>query len=146
MSADQPQHRRDVLHERWTADGPPAYSVAADVSTRIVRLMSQYTGRGPTKARTTLNTNFVLVVLEDTLTRGERSLVAAGEVEAVRNHRRKFQDVMRPEAIAAIEEVTGRHVRTFLSDMDPEAGVSIELFLLEPLPETGQSVVVETHE
>jgi hypothetical protein len=35
-----------------------------------VRLLSQYTGRGPTKARTFFNDDMVTVVLQDTLTKG----------------------------------------------------------------------------
>jgi hypothetical protein len=37
----------------------------------------------------------VFVVLQDTLTRGERSLVVAGESEAVLDVRRRWQNVMR---------------------------------------------------
>ena len=40
-----------------------------------MRLLSQYTGRGPTKARTFLNEDMVTIVLQDTLTKGERTLV-----------------------------------------------------------------------
>ena len=40
------------------------YSVAAQISKGIVKLISTYTGRGPTKARTTLNTNFATVLLD----------------------------------------------------------------------------------
>src|SRR3712207_8062515 len=35
-----------------SAEPRPSYSMAAHISTQMVRLMSQYTGRGPTKART----------------------------------------------------------------------------------------------
>ncbi len=124
-------------------DARPSYSMAAEISTSMVRLMSRYTGRGPTKARTSLNSNFVLVVLEDTLTKAERNLVAAGEVESVRRQRRTFQQLMRDEAVAAVEGITGRHVRVFLSDMSPEAGVSAELFLLDPVEESGEAIVAD---
>src|SRR5258706_453589 len=49
-----------------------AGSVAADISNAVVRLLSDYTGRGPTKARTYLHEDLVSVVLRDTLTKGER--------------------------------------------------------------------------
>jgi uncharacterized protein YbcI len=122
------------------------YSIAARISTRMVKLMSEYTGRGPTKARTTLNTNFVLVVLEDTLTKGERKLVEAGEVEAVRRQRRTFHELMRAEATAAVEEITGRKVRAQLTDMSPEDGVAVEVFLLESRPETGHVYVSDSND
>ena len=101
------------------------------------------TGRGPTRARTTLNANFVLVVLEDTLTKAESNLVAAGETEAVMRQRRTFTTLMRQQAIDAVEETTGRTVRAFLSDIAPEVGIAAQLFLLDPRPETGRAVVAE---
>ena len=121
----------------------PNYSVAARISQAMVHLVSQYVGRGPTRARTSLNTNFALVVLEDSLTKAERNLVAAGELESVRGQRRTFQALMRDEAIRAVQDATGRHVRAFLSDFSAEAGISAQLFLFEPIEETGEIVVAE---
>jgi Na+-translocating membrane potential-generating system (MpsC) len=57
--------------------------LALAISNAVVRELASTTGRGPTQARTTLGENGVFVVLQDTLTRGERTLVAAGEIEAV---------------------------------------------------------------
>ena len=50
----------------------------AAISHAIVGLLREYTGRGPTKARTTIRDNVVLVMLEQTLTKGEQSLVNKG--------------------------------------------------------------------
>lgn len=115
------------------------YSVAERISTQMVRLMSRYTGRGPTKARTTLNTNFATVVLDDTLTKAETNLVAAGEIESVLHQRRTFHRMMRAEAVAAVEHETGRKVRAYLSDIAPEAAVGAHDFIFEPAQETGEA-------
>lgn len=124
-------------------DTGPTYSMAARISTQMVRLMSQYTGRGPTKARTTLNSNFATVVFEDTLTKAERNLVAAGEIESVCQQRRTFNRLMRGEAVAAVEEVVGRKVRAYLNDISPEDGIAVQTFVFEMRPETGEVVVAE---
>src|SRR4028119_921735 len=50
-------------------DAPVGGSKAAAISNHVVRTMSEYTGRGPTRARTHLNDNLVTVVLQDTLTK-----------------------------------------------------------------------------
>jgi uncharacterized protein YbcI len=126
------------------SDGRPSQSIAARISTRLVQILSEYTGRGPTKARTNVNTNFILVVMEDTLTKGERSLVAAGQPESVLQHRKAFQQVIRSDAVAAVEEATGRKVRAFLTDIAPEDDVGVLVFLLEPLPETGTVAVADS--
>ncbi len=99
--------------------------------------MSGYTGRGPTKARTTLNTNLAVVVVDDTLTKAETNLVAAGEIESVLQQRHTFDRTMRAEAVAAIKQETGRRVRAYLSDIAPEAAVGAHVFVFEPEPETG---------
>ena len=52
-------------------------TVAAGISNAVVRLMSEYIGRGPTKARTAISRDVVTVLLQDTLTKAERSLAEA---------------------------------------------------------------------
>ena len=50
----------------------------AAISHAVVGLLREYTGRGPTKSRTTIRDNVVLVMLEQSLTKGEQSLVNKG--------------------------------------------------------------------
>ena len=42
-------------------------SLTAAVSNAVVGIVRDYTGRGPTKARTTIRDNVVLVMLEDSV-------------------------------------------------------------------------------
>jgi uncharacterized protein YbcI len=112
--------------------GALGYSASAQISTQMVQLVLHYTGRGPTKARTTLDPNFVLVVLDDTLTRSERSLLAAHEEDLIRQQRRRLHELMRDEAVAIVERVLGQRVRAFLGDVSPADGVAVAVFLLEP--------------
>jgi uncharacterized protein YbcI len=52
----------------------------------------------------------VFVVLQDTLTRGELTLVDAGEAQAVLDLRRLWQRTMRISCSKKIEDLTGRKV------------------------------------
>jgi uncharacterized protein YbcI len=117
--------------------GPPSPAqgnghVAASISNMMVRLVSEYTGRGPTKARTYFEGDLVSIVLQDTLTRGERSLVRDGRSELVLSTRRAYQATMSEDAIAGIEELTGRKVLAFLSDNHIDPDVAVESFVLTP--------------
>lgn len=94
--------------------------------------MREYTGRGPTKARTYINDDLISVVLQDTLTMGERSLVRDGEVELVLASRKAFQRTMSIQMIAAVERHSGRKVHAFLSDNHIDPDVAVESFVLEP--------------
>jgi uncharacterized protein YbcI len=108
-------------------------SVAGAISKATVKLLLEYTGRGPTKARTYISQDLISVVLQDTLTKGELSLVREGENKLVMETRRAFQRTMSDDMVAAVEEHSGRKVRAFLSDNHIDPDIAVESFVLEPL-------------
>ena len=108
--------------------------LSAAISNTVVRALARTTGRGPTKARTTLGENGVFVVLQDSLTVGERTLTEAGEGAAVLDLRRRWQRVMEVDVRREIEELTGRKVVGFMSDNHIDPDLAVEVFVLEPLP------------
>jgi uncharacterized protein YbcI len=112
----------------------PGYSLPAAISRHVVRLFSEYTGRGPTKARTMISDNVIVCVTHDTLTKGERRLVADGEAEMVVSIRRKFQRTMREDLVSGIELLTGRKVVSFMSDHDADNDYAAEVFVLDAAP------------
>jgi uncharacterized protein YbcI len=105
---------------------------SAAISKTIVRLMSEYTGRGPTKARTTISKDLVVVLLEDTLTKGERSLVADGRDDLVLTTRHAFQQTMRTALVDAVQDITGRDVAAFMSANHVDPDMAVEIFVLSP--------------
>ena len=107
-------------------------AMAAAISNAVVHTTREYTGRGPTKARTHISDEVITCVLADTLTKGERKLVDNGMGEHVRGVRQKFQDAMREELVASIEEITGRKVIGFMSDNHIDPDLASEVFVLEP--------------
>jgi uncharacterized protein YbcI len=107
-------------------------SPAGEISRRSVQLLREYTGRGPTKARTVINHDSVMILLEDTLTKGERKLAELGKGEHVLQTRHQFQVVMRDELVRVVEEETGRQVIAFMSDNHIDPDVAAEVFVLEP--------------
>jgi uncharacterized protein YbcI len=104
----------------------------AAISNHVMQITSEYTGRGPTRARTHMNGNLVCVVLEDTLTKGERRLARDGRLDQVLAMRKAFQGAMRDELVRGIEEITGRRVVAFFSDNHADPDCAIEAFLLAP--------------
>ncbi len=106
---------------------------ASEISNLIVKLLTEFTGRGATKARTHLSEDLVTVVLQDSLTKGERSLVREGKSDLVLEVRLAYQQTMGPQMTVGIERVTGRKVRAFLSANHIEPDIAIETFVLEEL-------------
>lgn len=105
---------------------------AQAISNALVRLLRDYTGRGPTQAYTTITDSHVIVVLRDALLKAERSLVQDGHAEAVIDMRRRFQRTMKSALVAAIEANTGREVLAFLSDHHIDPDIAVEVFILKP--------------
>jgi uncharacterized protein YbcI len=116
------------------ADG----ELAASISRTVVRALSRTTGRCPTKAKTTIGENGVFVVLQDTLTHGERTLSDAGQGRAVLDLRRRWQAVMQADVSRDIEELTGRKVIGFMSDNHIDPDLAVEVFILEPRVANGR--------
>jgi uncharacterized protein YbcI len=102
----------------------------AMISREIVRLQAEYYGKGPTKAKTYIVDDLVVVVLEESFTRAEKTLVERGEREAIQHIRRRFQQAMADSFTSVVEQATGRKVRAFLSETDIAQDVSVETFLL----------------
>jgi uncharacterized protein YbcI len=115
-------------------------SLAAAISRHVVRVVSEYTGRGPTKARSSIRDNVVVCVTVDNMTKGEHHLVNAGEGDAVVAIRRKFQTTMKDDLVGGIETLTGRRVVSFMSDHDAENDHAVEAFILDGPPELERSV------
>ena len=113
-------------------DGPDKTlgEMRAMISKEIVRLQAEYYGKGPTKAKTYIVEDLVVVVLEETFTRAEKTLAERGERDAIQHIRRRFQQQMAENFTSVVEQATGRKVRTFLSETDIETDVSVETFLL----------------
>jgi uncharacterized protein YbcI len=113
------------------ADASDRGQLAASISSAVVHLFTEHTGRGPTRARTTIDGDLVVVILQDGLTKAERTLVRAGKREEVLLLRRAFQDTMSVELIAAVERLTRRSVQAFMSANHTEADAAAEIFLLD---------------
>jgi uncharacterized protein YbcI len=82
--------------------------------------------------RAFVHQDLVVCLLEDGATRAERNLVAAGKPDLVRLQRDALQRALAPQLIAAVERLTCRKVRLFLSGSDHGGGSAIEAFVLDP--------------
>jgi uncharacterized protein YbcI len=106
-----------------------------EVSNAMVQLYKELFGRGPTKTRTSYaGPDLLVTTLENSLTRIERTMADAGEHERLRDLRMHFQYLNEDDFVAAVERITGRKVRAFVSGMDIKRDVASELFYLEPEP------------
>jgi uncharacterized protein YbcI len=112
---------------------PARGETLAQISTGLVQLHSRYYGKGPTKAKTHQLNDLVVSILRGGFTRVERTLLDAGQVESVYQMRRSFQQAMEGEFRRVVEEATGRKVIAYMSAINVDPDLAVELFVLEPL-------------
>lgn len=118
----------EVVHEATGGRQPALLAI----SNAMVKLYKELFGRGPTRARTNYAGPDILIsTLRDTLTPAERSLVALGEFQRLRDTRTFFQHAAEAQFRGAVEEATGRKVVAFTSGIDVKEDLSSEVFYLE---------------
>jgi len=111
--------------------GAQAGEQLAAVTNGIVRLFREYYGRGPTKAKSYLLDDRILVcVLEDTMTTVERTLLEQGLGDKVRDVRLSFQEAMADEFKATVGGTLGRPVLGYHSQLTLEPDIGFEFFVL----------------
>jgi uncharacterized protein YbcI len=104
----------------------------AEITNGIVGLFSEYYGRGPTRAKSyMLENRYVVTVLRDTMTTVERTLAERGEHDLVRRVRLAFQEAMADSFKGVVEQVLGRRVEAYHSQILIEPDIGFEFFLLE---------------
>ena len=123
-----------------SAGGGSRGEVLASISTGLVRLHSRYYGKGPTKAKTYLVNDTVICILRGGFTTVERTLIDDGNVEAVYQIRRSFQQAMEGQFTAVVEGAVHRKVIAYMSQIHTNPDLAVELFVLEPqeTPVTGE--------
>jgi uncharacterized protein YbcI len=115
------------LSDRDGADAAEMASVTND----LVRLHSEYYGKGPTKARSYVVSDTVVSILEGGFTTVEATLIAEGKSRAVHDVRRSFQAAMEDRFRAVVERATGRRVIAYMSQTHTDPDLAIELFVLD---------------
>jgi uncharacterized protein YbcI len=104
----------------------------AAVSNALVSAMKRLYGKGPLKARSYLNDDYLFCVMEGGLTRSEQTLIDSGEEQLVRKVRLRYQEVVSEELTGAVERIIGRKVVSYHSQILFSPTVVVEIFVLEP--------------
>jgi uncharacterized protein YbcI len=107
-------------------------SLQATLSRVVVRAMKELYGRGPTHAKTYFCDEYVFCVMSGGLTRSEETMIRGGEHGSVRDYRLRFQSVIAPELMRRVEDVLGRRVVNYHSQVLFDPDRIIEIFVLDP--------------
>ncbi len=75
--------------------------------------------------------DFLMVVMRDSVTQSELTMLEFGEQDLVRQFRQTFQNRMDETLVGKIEEVTGRKVITYQSQILFDPHIVIEIFFFD---------------
>src|SRR4051794_25795934 len=114
------------------SDRPEGGALNAAISRAVVRLVADSTGRGPTRSRTTIDHDLIVVVLQNTLTPGERYLADNDRSAQVLDMRAAYQEAMSSACITAIEDLTARTVAASRRATHIDPAAAAEIFVREP--------------
>jgi uncharacterized protein YbcI len=107
-------------------------SVRTALANAMVGMKKQYYGRGPTAAKAWLLDDYAFVAMEGGLTRNEETLLADGKQDLVRTYRLAFQETVGPSVTTAVEDILGRKVLSYHSQIVFDPPRTFEIFVLAP--------------
>ncbi len=111
----------------------------AQISNSVVAILREHYGRGPMKAKTYAVDDIIVVVMRGSgFTTLEQTIMDSGQPGRVVAMREEFQNVMAERYKRTVEELTGRKVVAFLSQVQVEPDITITFFFVDgPLPGFG---------
>ena len=130
--SDQPLDTAEELIRSVDAGTEPSSSVRTQLANAMAGLKKKHYGKGPTAAKAYLEDDYAFVVLEGGLLAHEETLLERGMDDAVRSYRLKFQEAVASTACGAAEELLGRKVVGYHSQITFRPTRVFEIFALEP--------------
>ena len=109
-------------------------SLRTALANAMVGMKKQFYGRGPTAAKAWILDDYVFVAMEGGLTRNEETLLSVGEERLIRQFRLRFQEAMSEPTTDAVEQLTGRKVIAYNSQIVFHPDHSFEIFVLDGPP------------
>ena len=109
--------------------------IASQISNSFVQLLKEHADRGPTKCRTYIDDDLVIVLMRGGFSKLENTLFEDGKFLDVRSMRHAFQDTMQGRFTEVIERLTGREVAAFMSASHQHPDLQMEVFMLDGGPD-----------
>lgn len=118
------QDERDQERRR-KAEG----ALLSELSNEMVRIQKKFWGRGAVEAKSYLFDDFLLIVMRGGLTVAEESMLANGHEDQVRQFRQVWQNDMTGLLTGMVEDLTGRRVVNYQSQVMFDPDVVVEMFM-----------------
>jgi len=137
---EDPKRTREDLRQAEKEGG----GLLSRISNAFVGMQKDYWGLGPVKAKSYMMDDLLLVVMRGGLTRAERTMIDFGDEDLVRSFRQNFENRMTEQLTGMVEELTGRKVLTYQSQILFDPDVIAELFVFDRAAPGGAKEIVAT--
>jgi uncharacterized protein YbcI len=103
------------------------------LSNEMVRAQKEFFGKGPTQAKSYILDDMLIIVMRGGFTTAERTMLDFGHPDLVRQFRQLFENEMTGRLTGMVEELTGRKVATYQSQVMFDPDVVVEMFVFDEL-------------
>ena len=103
----------------------------SQISNEMARAQKSFFGKGPTAAKTYILDDLLFVVMRGGFTTAEITMLEFGQADLVRKFRQIFENEMGDALIGVVEELTGRKVLTYQSQVLFDPDIALELFVFD---------------
>ncbi len=101
------------------------------ISNEMVRAQKKFFGKGPTEAKSYILDDLLIIVMRGGMTTAEKTMLAFGQQDLVRQFRQLFENEMTERLTDMIEALTGRKVLTYQSQVMFEPDIVVEMFVFD---------------
>jgi uncharacterized protein YbcI len=119
-------------------------ALLARISNEFVTMQKEYWGLGPVQAKSYMMDDVLLIIMRGGMTTAERTMLEFGQQDLVRSFRQTFENEMTQKLTSKIEDLTGRTVATYQSQVLFDPFVVAELFVFEEAAGGGSEEIVAT--
>jgi uncharacterized protein YbcI len=103
----------------------------SQISNEMAQAQKSFFGKGPTAAKTYILDDLLFVVMRGGFTTAEMTMLEFGQADLVRKFRQIFENEMGDALIGVVEELTGRKVLTYQSQVLFDPNIALEIFVFE---------------
>jgi len=115
--------------------GPGTGETGGELLTRISNEMAhaqkKFFGKGPNAAKSYMLDDMLIIVMRGGFTTAEETMLEFGQQDMVREFRQLFENEMAERLCTMIEDLTGRKVLTYQSQILFQPDVAVEMFLFD---------------
>jgi uncharacterized protein YbcI len=121
----------DVPDEPQATAGERERSLLRRLSSSMGAMQKTAFGKGPVSTKSYMFDDMLLIVMREGLTQAELTMLEFGRHDLVREFRQQFENEMTRRIIDMIEELTGRKVLTYQSQVMFDPHVVVEMFVFD---------------